>query len=99
MEEVFDLSTTRMSASSTDAPVLGDRPYPLTDDDHRGIALTMSILFLVYTIMVLVMRVAGRYRNMGVDDWLSIAATVYSTGLLSGEPQLTVSRLWQYHNL
>ncbi|ETI29384.1 hypothetical protein G647_01837 [Cladophialophora carrionii CBS 160.54] len=56
-------------------PTLGPRPYHYTADDHRGVVLTISILFVVYSLLVLAMRLASKYRNMGVEDWLAVAAT------------------------
>jgi hypothetical protein len=69
-----------MAVSSTDTPTpaYGPRPYGLTGSDHRGTVLTVGILFTVYAFMVLGIRLATRYRNMGIDDWLSIVATVCS---------------------
>ena len=99
MTDVFDLSTTKMSAPSTEAPVLGERPFRITGNDHRGVVLTVSILFIVYALMVLGMRVAGKYRSMGIEDWLAIAATVCLQDPSYDEPQLTIYRPLQYHNL
>ncbi|KAL2391739.1 hypothetical protein ABEF94_000003, partial [Exophiala dermatitidis] len=56
-------------------PVYGPRLYELTENDNRGIVLTMAILFMVYTFMVLGMRLATKYKSMGVEDWMSIVAT------------------------
>ncbi|OAP56218.1 hypothetical protein AYL99_09397 [Fonsecaea erecta] len=64
-----------MSTSSEAAPALGPRPYHHTENDHRGIVLTMTILFLTYSLMVLAMRIASKYRHMAIEDWLSVAAT------------------------
>ncbi len=65
-----------MSGPSTTGPVYGLRPFPVTDDDRRAVVLTVSILFIIYAFMVLGMRLATKYQNMGIDDWLSVAATV-----------------------
>ncbi|EXJ53418.1 uncharacterized protein A1O5_13352 [Cladophialophora psammophila CBS 110553] len=35
----------------------------------------MSILFMVYSLMVLGMRLVSKFKNMGIEDWLSVAAT------------------------
>ncbi|EXJ59770.1 hypothetical protein A1O7_03917 [Cladophialophora yegresii CBS 114405] len=64
-----------MSTAPDVPPSLGPRPYHYTADDHRGLVLTISILFVVYSLMVLAMRLASKYRNMGVEDWLAVAAT------------------------
>jgi hypothetical protein len=54
----------------------GPRLFELSDNDHRGVVVTMGSLFIVYSFMVLAMRLLTRYRSMGVDDYLAIAATV-----------------------
>ncbi|KAL2437929.1 hypothetical protein ABEF95_009346 [Exophiala dermatitidis] len=59
-------------------PVYGPRLYELTENDNRGIVLTMAILFMVYTFMVLGMRLATKYKSMGVEDWMSIVATGFA---------------------
>lgn len=88
-----------MADSSTVAPVYGPRPYGLIEGDHRGIVLTVGILFTVYTFMVLGMRLAARHGNMGVDDWLSIVATVCSNVYPSIDQKLlTTYRRLQYHS-
>lgn len=66
------------SSNDTPTPVYGPRPYGLTGSDHRGMVLTIGILFTVYTFAVLGIRLATRHSNMGIDDWLSIVATVRS---------------------
>ena len=65
-----------MSDPSMAAPVYGPRPYPVSENDHRGIVLTIGALYIIYAFMILGMRLASKYNRMGVDDWLSIAATV-----------------------
>jgi len=81
-------------------PVYGPRPYGLIEDDHRGIVLTIGILFTVYTFMVLGIRIAAKRGNMGIDDWLSIAATVCSNIYQQIEKKLlTICRRLQYHSL
>jgi hypothetical protein len=65
-----------MSTSPDEPPALGPRLYHHTANDHRGLVLTISILFIVYSLMVLAMRLTSKYRNMGVEDWLAVAATV-----------------------
>jgi hypothetical protein len=62
-------------------PVYGHRPYPNIEGDQRGLVLTLSILFLVYTVMVVGMRLASKYRNMGIEDWISIAGMVCIHGI------------------
>ncbi|KIX00816.1 uncharacterized protein Z518_09881 [Rhinocladiella mackenziei CBS 650.93] len=64
-----------MSDSSTEMPVYGPRPFPLSENDRRGVVLTIGVLYIIYACMVLVMRLASKYRNIGLDDWLSVAAT------------------------
>lgn len=67
-----------MAYPANGTPIYGPRPYGVTGDDHRGIVLTMTILFMIYASMVLAMRLIVRHRNMGVEDWLSLAATASS---------------------
>jgi hypothetical protein len=40
--------------------------------------MTVSILFIVYAFLTGAMRVAAKPRNQGIDDWLSLLATVLS---------------------
>lgn len=62
--------------ASTDGTVEGPRPFIITSDDHRGVVLTLAVLFILYALMVLGMRLAARIRSMGLDDFVSILATV-----------------------
>ncbi|KAK5192488.1 hypothetical protein LTS03_006560 [Exophiala xenobiotica] len=64
-----------MSDPSMPAPVYGPRPYPISENDHRGIVMTIGVLYIIYAFMILGMRLASKYNHMGMDDWLSIAAT------------------------
>lgn len=66
----------KMSAEATAAPVEGPRPFTITHDDHRGVVVSVAILFILYACMIIGMRLAARVRTMGVDDWLAVAATV-----------------------
>ena len=59
----------------------GPRPYSHTENDHRSVVLTMSILFIVYGLMIVGMRLSTKYRNMGIEDWLSVVTTVCSETL------------------
>jgi hypothetical protein len=65
-----------MADTAEEEPSYGPRPFELSDEDHRGVVVTMGLLFIVYTFMVLAMRLLTRYRSMGLDDYLAIAATV-----------------------
>ena len=56
----------------------GPRPFSHTEDDHRSTVLVLSILFIVYGFMVVAMRLFTKYRNMGIEDWLSLGTTVRS---------------------
>jgi hypothetical protein len=65
-----------MADAATPAPVYGPRPFHVTDTDQRGVVMAVSILFIVYAFMTATMRVAAKPRNQGIDDWLSLLATV-----------------------
>lgn len=82
-----------MSDSSIRAPIYGPRPYDLGEKDQRGCVLIISILFIIYTCMVLMIRLISRQRNVGPDDWLSVVAAVCSrdsiTDGLTECPQFT----------
>lgn len=84
-----------MSAPETPPLVYGPRPYTISGHDHSGIALTISVLFLVYAVMVVSMRIATKYRNMGVDDWITVGATVCPKNDTCIEMQLTIYRALQ----
>lgn len=74
-----------MSESTTRIPVYGPRPYHLSETDQRGCVLIISILCIIYTFLILMIRLLSRHRNIGLDDWLSVAATVCSDILISDE--------------
>ncbi|RMZ82152.1 hypothetical protein DV738_g1845, partial [Chaetothyriales sp. CBS 135597] len=65
-----------MADTSTPEAVLGPRPFNLTGTDQRGAVMTISILFIVYAFLIVGMRLATKYRSMGLDDWLAISAMV-----------------------
>lgn len=65
-----------MSTSASDAPVEGPRPFTITHDDHRGVVMCVSVLFIGYAFMTIALRLAARIRNMGIDDWLAVVGTV-----------------------
>lgn len=67
-----------MSSNSESAPVEGPRPFTITPDDHRGVVMSLAVLFIIYAFMIIGLRLAARMRTMGVDDWLAILATVSS---------------------
>lgn len=54
----------------------GPRAFTITKDDHRGVVLTVAVLFIIYAFMTIGLRLAARIRTMGVDDYLAILATV-----------------------
>ncbi|KAK5267786.1 hypothetical protein LTR99_009758 [Exophiala xenobiotica] len=64
-----------MSDPSMPAPMYGPRPYNISENDHRGIVVTIGVLYIIYAFMILGMRLASKYNHMGMDDLLSIAAT------------------------
>jgi len=57
-------------------PATGFRFAVVTDNDHRGVIWVVSILCLIYTIMIFVIRTEAKRQNFGMDDWLATAATV-----------------------
>ncbi|KAJ9611328.1 hypothetical protein H2200_004512 [Cladophialophora chaetospira] len=67
-----------MSDPNAPPPVYtyGPRPFSHTDDDHRSTVLVVSILFIIYALMIVAMRLVTKYRNMGIEDWLSLGTTV-----------------------
>lgn len=54
----------------------GPRPFTITENDHRGVVMSLAVLFILYAVMIIGMRLAARMRTMGWDDYLAILATV-----------------------
>jgi hypothetical protein len=61
----------------------GNRFSPVTPDDQAGSVWITSLLCLIYSVIVLVVRVILRRKVFGTDDWLVAGATV-SQPLLRG---------------
>ena len=53
-----------------------NRFSPITPDDQAGSVWITSLLCLIYSVLVLVVRVNLRRRVFGPDDWLIAGATV-----------------------
>jgi hypothetical protein len=61
---------------TTDATTSGDRFFLITNDDHRGSILTVSIITATYLPLLLALRVWLSSRSLELDDHLFVAATV-----------------------
>ncbi|KIV95883.1 hypothetical protein PV10_03484 [Exophiala mesophila] len=57
-----------------------NRLFVISDEDHRGIILVVSIICCIYVPMVLTLRGIVTRRDLGLDDWFAIAASL--TGVL-----------------
>ena len=69
--------------ASSRSPVAMDSPnasenrlFIISDEDHRGIILVVSIICCIYVPMVLTLRGIVTRRDLGWDDWFAIAASV-----------------------
>ena len=58
------------------APLTGHRLFIITPDDHRGQVWTVSLLFGIFSLLVLGLRGSIGHGNLGADDWTAAAATV-----------------------
>jgi len=56
-----------------------NRFSPITPDDQAGSVWITSLLCLIYSVLVLVVRVNLRRKVFGPDDWLVAGATVFTT--------------------
>lgn len=56
--------------------VNGNRFSPITPDDQAGSVWITTLLCLIYSVLVLVVRVNLRRKVFGPDDWLVAGATV-----------------------
>ena len=61
------------------APLTGHRLFIITSDDHRGQVWTVSLLFGIFSLLVLGLRGSIGHGNLGADDWTAAAATVSRT--------------------
>ena len=60
---------------------MGHRLFTITPDDHRGQVWTVSVIFGIFSVMVLGLRGFIGHGNLGPDDWSAAAATVSCTTL------------------
>lgn len=59
-----------------DPTTSGDRWLVVSDVDHRGIIVVVAIICCAYVPMILALRGVITRRDLGVDDWLAVAASV-----------------------
>lgn len=57
----------------------GDRWLVISDTDRRGTIMVVAIICCVYCPMILGLRAVGSLKNLGINDFLAIAATVRYT--------------------
>lgn len=63
-----------------EAPNLGgDRWLAISKDDQRGKVLVVAIICCVYCPMILALRAVSSLKNLGMNDFLAVAATVSRT--------------------
>ena len=67
---------TSMGSATTSTFEEGRRAFTISKNDHRGVVLSVAVLFIIYAFMIGGMRLAARMRTMGPDDYLAILATV-----------------------
>jgi len=53
-----------------------NRFSPITPDDQAGSVWITALLCLIYSVLVLIVRVNLRRKVFGPDDWLVAGATV-----------------------
>ena len=58
------------------APPNGHHLFTITPDDHRGQIWTVSLIFSIFSVVVLGLRGFIGHGNLGPDDWSAAAATV-----------------------
>jgi hypothetical protein len=61
------------------APIDGDtagRFAPITDDNHSGFLWITSILCLIYSTLIIVVRLHIKWNMYGADDISALVATV-----------------------
>ncbi|OAP62853.1 hypothetical protein AYL99_02080 [Fonsecaea erecta] len=63
-------------SSTSDPTVSGNRYFRVTDDDHRGVILVVSIICAAYVPMLLALRGTFTNKSIGLDDGLAIAVSV-----------------------
>ncbi|OAL37090.1 hypothetical protein AYO20_03567 [Fonsecaea nubica] len=67
-------------STTSDPTVAGNRYFRVTDDDHRGVILVVSVICAAYVPMILALRGTFTNKSIGLDDGLAIAVSV--VGLL-----------------
>ncbi|OQV09663.1 hypothetical protein CLAIMM_13762 isoform 3 [Cladophialophora immunda] len=63
-------------SSTTDPTIAGNRYFRVTDDDHRGVILVVSIICAAYVPMMLALRGTFTNKSIGLDDGLAIGVSV-----------------------
>ncbi|KAJ9603547.1 hypothetical protein H2200_011733 [Cladophialophora chaetospira] len=61
--------------STADPTTAGNRYFRITDDDHRGVILVVSIICACYIPMILALRGTFNNKNIGLDDGLAVGVT------------------------
>ncbi|EXJ77509.1 hypothetical protein A1O3_09736 [Capronia epimyces CBS 606.96] len=63
-------------SAAADPTTSGDRYFRITDQDHRGSILVVSVICVVYIPMILSLRGTFTGNQIGMDEYLAIAASV-----------------------
>ncbi|KIW90865.1 uncharacterized protein Z519_08648 [Cladophialophora bantiana CBS 173.52] len=63
-------------SSTADPTVAGNRYFRITDEDHRGVILVVSIICAAYVPMLLALRGTFNNKNIGLDDGLALVVSV-----------------------
>lgn len=64
------------SVSAADPTTAGTRYFRVTDEDHRGVILVVSIICALYIPLILVLRGTLSDKNIALDEGLAIAVSV-----------------------
>lgn len=59
-------------------PLTGHRFFTITPDDHRGQIWTVSLIFAIFSVLLLCLRWFIGQGSLGLDDWSAAGATVSS---------------------
>ena len=62
--------------ATADPTTAGSRYFRVTDQDHRGVILVVSIICAAYIPMILALRGTFTDKHIGLDEGLAIAVTV-----------------------
>jgi hypothetical protein len=71
--------TTMADPSSADPTVAGNRYFRVTDQDHRGVILVVSIICAAFIPMILALRGTFTSKTIPYDEGLAIAVSVCIT--------------------